>query len=76
MHNVACEGDVYQWYTSYALYDEVYWPDESTCCHYYSAMDMNSGNSPSYNTAKGNVTGCNTTGAWVAKGLCTPMMPG
>jgi hypothetical protein len=71
MHNVGCLGAPWKDTTTYAIYDEVFWPDEvMVSCHYYSAMSSNVMNEPSYNTTKGTVSSCNTTGAWIAKGLC------
>ena len=70
VHNVSCQGNAWKSYVTYTLYAEVFWPDVNETCHFYSAMSSNSGNAPSYTTSKGNVTGCNSTGAWVSKGLC------
>jgi hypothetical protein len=73
MHNVACLGTLWSVSTTYAQYAEVYYPTSmGTNCHYYSAMSSNVGNYPTYNVGKSGITSCNTTAAWISKGLCTP----
>ena len=70
LHNAGCEGYLWEIYEAYASYDEVFWPNAMTSCHYYSAADMNAGNTPQYTTSKGNVTGCTSDSWWTSKGLC------
>jgi len=70
VHNVSCLGTLWKVANTYALYDEVFWPEAMETCHFYSAMSGNTGNAPSYGTVKGNVTSCQSSGAWTSKGLC------
>jgi len=71
LHNASCEGSLWGAGTNYVQYDEVYYPNSSPCCHYYSAIGgMNLGNTPQYTTSKGNVTGCTSDSFWTSKGLC------
>jgi hypothetical protein len=73
VHNVACQGTLWNSSVTYAIYDEVIWPavfPPNETCHFYSIMSNNMGNEPSYGTVKGNVTQCQNDGAWTAKGLC------
>jgi hypothetical protein len=70
MHNVGCAGPMWDINEAYATGDEVFWPNAMTSCHYYSAVDMNAGNTPQYTTSKGNVNGCTSDSYWTSKGLC------
>jgi len=70
MHNTPCQAPLWSNIETYALYDEVTWPSNFETCHFYNNMGGNMGNEPSYNTVKGDVTGCNTTAEWTSKGFC------
>ena len=70
MHNAACNGNLWEITQPYMKDEVVFWPNAMTSCHYYSAADMNAGNTPQYTTSKGNVTGCTSDSWWTSKGLC------
>jgi len=70
LHNTPCTSNLWTVSGMYSAYYEVTWPSNATACHYYSNMGGNTGHEPSYNTVKGDVTGCNTDTYWTSKGLC------
>ena len=71
IHNVACQGEIWKSNTTYAIYNEVFYPSAATTCHYSSGMSGNQGHAPSYSTSKGTVTGCFNSMWWTSKGICT-----
>ena len=72
VHNVGCQGNLWNDLAEYTQYAEVMWPSGINICHYYSAYaGVNANHEPTYDTSKGNITLCLNTTYWTGKGVCS-----